>query len=158
MADPAGLRQVLVNLVGNALKFTPAGGRIALEIESAEADVVFCVRDTGPGIEEADQERIFVPYEQIESIAHGRGIGLGLPLSRRLARLMDGDLWVESSPGKRRDVQAPTPWPSKGNRQLNPVPESRVRIPNPESRIPKCRDSPDTDWFMRLTDKSERLS
>lgn len=100
MADPARLRQVLVNLVGNALKFTPAGGRIELDIESAEADVVFCVRDTGPGIEEAEHERIFLPYEQIESIAHGRGIGLGLPLSRRLARLMDGDLWVESTPGK----------------------------------------------------------
>lgn len=101
LADPARVRQVLVNLLSNALKYTPAGGTVelGLDSESAAEYAVVMVRDSGPGIDSADLERVFLPYEQVSTVARGRGIGLGLPLSRKLARLMDGDLWAESRVG-----------------------------------------------------------
>jgi signal transduction histidine kinase len=99
-ADPARVRQILANLIGNSIKFTPPGGSIELGVEILESGQV-CARvtDTGPGIAPEDQERIFMPYEQVAGVGQGLGVGLGLALSRRLARLMDGELEVRSSPG-----------------------------------------------------------
>jgi signal transduction histidine kinase len=101
-ADPARLQQILINLLSNALKFTPPGGEVALsaavrEGEDGKRQIVFRVRDTGPGIAAADQQRIFGEFEQVKGTRGGTG--LGLPISRRLARLMGGDLTVESTPG-----------------------------------------------------------
>lgn len=98
--DTVRVRQILINLIGNAIKFTPPDGTVTLGIELEEDQVVSWVGDTGPGIEEADLERIFLPYEQVQGVARGRGIGLGLPLSRKLAQLMGGDLRAESTPGE----------------------------------------------------------
>lgn len=99
-ADAARVRQILSNLLGNAIKFTPAGGTIDLGVEHTDEGMVCAwVRDTGPGIAPEDQERIFLPYEQVAGTARGLGVGLGLSLSRRLARLMGGELTVESKPG-----------------------------------------------------------
>ncbi|HSL68827.1 MAG TPA: HAMP domain-containing sensor histidine kinase, partial [Longimicrobiales bacterium] len=95
-ADPTRVRQILVNLITNAIKFSNPGDRIDVGAESSAAgDVVIFVRDQGPGVAARDIERIFQPYEQVSGLARGRGAGLGLPLSRQLARLMGGDLWVE---------------------------------------------------------------
>lgn len=99
-ADKTRVRQIVANLLSNALKFTPAGGQIELGVGIPEGG--YCtawVRDTGPGIAPEDQERIFRPYEQVAGIARGMGVGLGLSLSRQLARYMGGDLTVESRPG-----------------------------------------------------------
>ena len=99
-ADPVRVRQIVVNLLANAIKFTPPGGLIRVETlpgEGGGARVV--VRDPGPGVAPEDRERIFEPYQQVQGVARGRGTGLGLPLSRRLARLMGGELWVESEVG-----------------------------------------------------------
>jgi len=99
-ADRTRVRQILANLLGNAIKFTPAGGVIELGAGMAEGGFgTAWVRDTGPGIAPEDQERIFRPYEQVAGIARGRGVGLGLSLSRQLARSMGGDLTVESKLG-----------------------------------------------------------
>jgi PAS domain S-box-containing protein len=103
MTDEVKLRQILINLLGNAVKFTPRG-RVSL---CARADeglgmIYFVVRDTGPGIATADLERIFEPFTQLESTysrAHS-GTGLGLPVSRRLAKMLGGDLKVESTIGQ----------------------------------------------------------
>jgi signal transduction histidine kinase len=100
-ADHARVRQILANLLGNAIKFTPTGGAIDVGVERREGDkVALWVRDTGPGIAPADQERIFLPYEQVSSVARGLGAGLGLSLSRQLAHLMGGALTVSSRPGE----------------------------------------------------------
>jgi signal transduction histidine kinase len=99
-ADPARVRQILLNLLSNATKFTPAGGCVRVGVEAGpDGGAVAWVTDQGPGVAAEDRERIFRPYEQVDHVARGRGIGLGLPLSRKLARLMGGDLWVESEPG-----------------------------------------------------------
>lgn len=104
--DNNRVRQILVNLVGNALKFT-AEGEICLELratcdeDGALADVVFKVRDTGVGIPEASRDRIFERFEQVDGStnrAH-QGAGLGLAISRELARAMGGDISVESRLG-----------------------------------------------------------
>lgn len=99
-ADPMRVRQILVNLLANAAKFTPAGGLITVGISRADnGDVLAWVKDEGPGIAPDDLERIFRPYEQVSGTARGRGTGLGLPLSRQLARLMGGEILVESQVG-----------------------------------------------------------
>jgi signal transduction histidine kinase len=102
-SDEAKLAQVLRNLVANAVKFTEAGEiRIAARHDPADDTVVFTVTDTGIGIAPEDLERIFEEYTQVESPLQRRlpGSGLGLPLSRKLARMLGGLLTVESEPGR----------------------------------------------------------
>ena len=99
--DERKLRQVLINLLGNALKFT-AAGEVALRVEASPSEGLrFSVSDTGPGIPLKDQTRIFQPFAQAEA---GRktqgGTGLGLALSSQFVRLMGGDLRVDSTPGQ----------------------------------------------------------
>ncbi len=99
-ADEQRLRQVLVNLVGNAVKFTDAG-RVSLSAAFVDGRVTVAVRDTGIGISRPAQELIFEPFRQADagvSRRHG-GTGLGLAITRRLVQLMDGRIWVESEPG-----------------------------------------------------------
>ncbi len=102
--DPARLRQILMNLVGNAIKFTEVGSvQVAARLQSGtEPRLVMDVIDTGVGIDAAACERIFEPFVQADSSitrSYG-GTGLGLSISRRLARLLDGDLTVSSEPGR----------------------------------------------------------
>jgi CheY-like chemotaxis protein/nitrogen-specific signal transduction histidine kinase len=106
VGDPTRLRQVLTNLVGNALKFT-AKGEIVVEAQVASRDadamaVHFSVRDTGIGISVEQQRRIFEPFVQADSSTTRRygGTGLGLTVSMRLVEMMGGRVWVESEPGR----------------------------------------------------------
>jgi signal transduction histidine kinase len=101
-ADPDKLRQILLNLFGNALKFTPAGGMISLGVRAADYEVSITVTDTGVGISEEDQARIFEPFTQAGRALDSRdqGVGLGLAISRQFARAMGGDLRVSSELGK----------------------------------------------------------
>jgi CheY-like chemotaxis protein/anti-sigma regulatory factor (Ser/Thr protein kinase) len=96
--DRQRVRQILVNLVGNALKFTEAG---EVEVTSSQMDDArfhVAVRDTGPGISPELQEVIFEEFHHAEGAA--AGTGLGLPISRRLARAMGGDVTFESEPSR----------------------------------------------------------
>ena len=102
--DAGKVRQVLINLLSNAVKFTTSG-RIAVRASSRVAAgdrhvVVIAVEDTGPGIEPGNLGRIFDAFDQAHSSARTGGTGLGLAISRNFARLMHGDLVVESTPGK----------------------------------------------------------
>ncbi len=98
--DPTKVRQILVNLLGNAIKFTEAG-TVSLALEEDGDQVVFRVRDTGPGIPVEQRERIFEAFTQLDQsrTREKGGTGLGLPLSRNLARLLGGDLRVDSTEG-----------------------------------------------------------
>lgn len=107
--DPDRVRQVLVNLLSNAAKFTPQGGEVRLRCRVAPGDaaaadgwVVVEVEDTGPGIAPEMLERVFEPFVQVTGKAERRqgGTGLGLTISRTLARLMGGDLTLASPPGR----------------------------------------------------------
>ena len=99
--DAARLRQVLHNLLGNAVKFTRQG-EVRLEVALAGHDTVrLAVRDTGPGIGEAEQARIFQPFHQAERAgsAPTDGVGLGLTIAREIAQAMGGDITLDSQPG-----------------------------------------------------------
>ena len=105
VGDPGRLRQILVNLIGNAIKFTHQG-EVAARVELRgrdEAGVLlqFSVRDTGIGIAPENQEAIWAPFQQADGSTsrHYGGTGLGLSISNRLAGLMDGETWLESAPG-----------------------------------------------------------
>ena len=103
--DAMRMRQTLVNLVGNALKFTPEGGRVWVRGFPSQPDggLRIEVEDTGPGIPAEEQERIFAEFQQA-TVAHaaGRpeGAGLGLTLARRFVEMHGGRLWVESEVGR----------------------------------------------------------
>lgn len=101
LTDVTKLRQILINLLGNAVKFTDRG-QVALEMRVEDTRVVFTIRDTGPGIGADDMGRIFDAFTQLDqSLRRSKGgTGLGLPVSRKLAHLLGGDLAVESRPGE----------------------------------------------------------
>ena len=100
VGDRRRLRQILLNLVSNAAKFTDEGS-VTLSVKIRREDVLFAVIDTGPGIAAEDQTLIFEPFKQTEhGLQHAGGTGLGLPISKRLAEAHGGRLWVESEPGE----------------------------------------------------------
>jgi PAS domain S-box-containing protein len=100
--DEARLRQALVNLIGNAVKFTEHGGvTIRLGVrENAKRHLVMEVEDTGPGIKPEDQKRLFQPFVQLAETGAQKGTGLGLAISRQFVQLMGGAIDVESTVGK----------------------------------------------------------
>jgi signal transduction histidine kinase len=160
--DPMHLRQILLNLLGNAIKFTPSGGiairaRLVAERDgvtralwsrggtsaaaaapptaAGHAWVALQIADSGIGIAPTDRERIFEEFEQVNagprSDSIQRGTGLGLPISRRLARLLGGDLTVESEPGKGSTftVWLPVERQETGSRRQDSGKGSGVAIP-----------------------------
>jgi signal transduction histidine kinase len=101
-ADPEKLRRILVNLVDNAAKYSPDGGRIEIEIEPADDHVRFAVRDQGLGMPDSEHERIFDKFHRLDpNLQRGvSGTGLGLYICRELVRQMNGRIWVASKVGK----------------------------------------------------------
>jgi PAS domain S-box-containing protein len=97
--DPHRLLQVFENLIGNAIKFTPAGGQITISATPGERDVEFRVADTGGGIAASDLPHVFDRFWQARKGAHG-GAGLGLPITRGIVEAHDGRIWVESTLGR----------------------------------------------------------
>jgi signal transduction histidine kinase len=98
--DGARVKQVLLNLVGNAVKFTPDGGRVWVRAGSKDGTVRVEVGDTGPGIPAEDQERIFLEFQQAGSDAgKPQGTGLGLALAKKFVEMHGGQIWLESELG-----------------------------------------------------------
>jgi signal transduction histidine kinase len=98
-ADPVRFKQVLYNLLSNALKFTPKGGRVSLTARSAGPQIEITVSDTGPGIPLHEQERIFERFYQGARTGFKEGTGLGLAIAKRLVEQHGGRILVESAPG-----------------------------------------------------------
>ena len=101
-ADPGQLRQVLDNLVENAIKYSPQGGLIRVELAERDGAVSFAVADTGIGIPAAEHRRVFEKFYRLDPNMTGGvgGTGLGLYICRELVSMMDGRIWVESRPGQ----------------------------------------------------------
>ena len=100
--DGARVKQVLLNLVGNAIKFTPQAGRVWVRADVEDGTVRVEVGDTGPGIPAAEHERIFLEFQQVDSGASGKpqGTGLGLALAKKFIEMHGGKIWLESEVGK----------------------------------------------------------
>ena len=102
VADERKVKQVIFNLLTNAVKFTPDGGHVSVRAACENSEVRVAVRDTGIGIDIADRERIFLEFQQAsrDPERSREGTGLGLALSKRYVELHGGRIWVESEVGR----------------------------------------------------------
>ncbi len=103
LADPRKLRQALTNVVGNAVKFSPHGAEVLVEVTRDAGTLRFAVYDQGPGVKESEAAGIFEPFHHArvraqEEALHHPGSGLGLPVARRIAEAHGGRVWMESPP------------------------------------------------------------
>jgi two-component system phosphate regulon sensor histidine kinase PhoR len=98
--DRSRMEQVLVNLIHNAIKFTPPGGSIQVRAWAQDRDVVLAIADTGMGIADEDLQRIFERFYKADRARSGGGTGLGLSIARHLVESHGGRIWAESEVGK----------------------------------------------------------
>ncbi len=112
VADAEKLRRVLINLLGNAMKFTPVGGSIRISSRCEDEGFVFSVVDNGPGIPEQDRERIFEKFGQasVRNEGHKYSTGLGLTFCKLVAEAHGGRIWVDSTVGKGSAFSVWLPW------------------------------------------------
>ncbi|MGH7584525.1 MAG: ATP-binding protein [Gemmatimonadales bacterium] len=108
LTDASRVEQILLNILGNAIKHTPESGTVRLTVDHDDTHVRYRIDDGGPGLAEGDEERIFDIYVTDPS-AESQGVGLGLPLSRRLARLLGGDLRAANHEGGGASFQLELP-------------------------------------------------
>jgi two-component system phosphate regulon sensor histidine kinase PhoR len=99
-ADPDRITQVFINLIHNAIKFTEPGGSISILVFEEKTGVIFCVRDTGVGIERDLQVRIFERFYKTDKARTSGGTGLGLSIVKHIIEAHNGKVWVKSSPGE----------------------------------------------------------
>ncbi len=125
-ADPRAVKQVLINLISNAIKFTPEGGVVSVDISVKSAGIIVQVSDTGIGISPEDLERLAQPFEQVENenTRQVEGTGLGLVLSKSLVELHGGNFKIESTVGEGTSVIFTLP--NKPIKQVEDEPESEV--------------------------------
>ena len=138
LADPVRLRQILLNLLGNAVKFTPPGGAVTLEARCLpEGGLSLAVLDTGPGVPAELRENLFVEFTQARQESEaGRGTGLGLAISAALARAMDGRLdYCPGPEGRGSRFTASLPLPAAGPAAPAPIPAPLVLSPRDGLRI-----------------------
>jgi signal transduction histidine kinase/CheY-like chemotaxis protein len=133
--DEGKVSQILRNFISNALKFTERG-EIRVSVSQSPGALTFSVADTGVGIAEQDQERIFQEWSQVEGKLQkaAKGSGLGLPLSRKLAQLLGGNVFVTSTPGVGSTFVAVVPVSFHGQTEVTYVPEVKKDIDS--SRLP----------------------
>jgi signal transduction histidine kinase len=150
VGDAGRLRQVLVNIVGNALKFTDRGEVVvcadAASLPGEEVVLHLSVADTGPGIPADRLESVFEPFTQADGSVTRRfgGTGLGLTISRRLIALMDGRLWGESTPGRGATFHC------TARLRREPARSGTIDAHLPR-RLPRALRAPGVSWWRRTT-------
>jgi PAS domain S-box-containing protein len=161
LADPGRLRQVLVNLIGNAIKFTPSGEvEVALSAlpaapgDEATVRLQFVVRDTGIGIASENQDRLFKPFSQIDASNTRRygGAGLGLAISQSLVHLMGGRIEVSSALGTGSEFRFEVPVRIvEPAHPLPPLPPRRVTLISANTRVRRSCGQLLRDWGLKVT-------
>lgn len=131
---PFRIRQIVENLLSNALKFTAAGG-ITLQAEYHGNQFVFCVSDTGCGMTASEQERIFKEFTRLSSAQGQEGFGLGLSITRKLVELLLGRIDIESAPGKGSTFKVSMPLPSISPKPAPGSKEPAITLPKIHLRI-----------------------
>ncbi len=163
ISDPTRLRQILINLIGNAIKFTEVGG-ISLSIDTQEKEdrhlqISFRIKDSGIGLTEEEQSRLFVPFMQADNSTTRKfgGTGLGLALSKRLAKALGGDLLIEESApmiGCTFNFSISARLPVKGARSLKPLSGAGSKLTSVDVlkglRVLVADDSQDNQQLLRL--------
>jgi len=119
--DPAALERVLVNLVTNALKYSPASKPVEIGLAARGGSVTVTVRDHGPGIPPEEQARVFERFYRARAAVRKEGLGLGLYISRLLTERMGGTIWLESAPGKGTAFTVALPAMAQAQVLANPV-------------------------------------
>lgn len=132
--DPFRIRQIVENLLSNALKFTAAGG-IILQAEYHGNQFVFSVSDTGCGMTASEQERIFKEFTRLSSAQGQEGFGLGLSITRKLVELLLGRIDIESAPGKGSTFKVSMPLPSISPKPAPDTKEPAITLPKIHLRI-----------------------
>jgi signal transduction histidine kinase/CheY-like chemotaxis protein len=135
-ADPDRLRQVLINLTSNAVKFTPDGGMVTIEASTDAGRVRVAVTDTGIGIAKSDADKLFFPFSQLDS-GHARrfqGTGLGLSICKSLVELMGGTIGFTSEPGRGSTFFFTLPA-AEPRRMLTPLYVPAVRLTEPPAPL-----------------------
>lgn len=132
--DPFRIRQIVENLLSNALKFTAAGG-ITLQAEYHGNQFVFSVSDTGCGMTASEQERIFKEFTRLSSAQGQEGFGLGLSITRKLVELLLGRIDIESAPGKGSTFKVSMPLPSISPKPVPDTKEPAITLPKIHLRI-----------------------
>jgi PAS domain S-box-containing protein len=155
-SDEARMRQILVNLVSNAVKFTETGGvTIHLTTLTKAHRLLVEVEDTGPGISEADQQRLFKPFVQISKGGSSDGTGLGLTIVHQFVQLMDGTISVQSTPGKGTVFHIELPLQETPEADVHPLAEENLatviglKPGQPAYRILITEDQPENRLLMR---------
>ncbi|MCB0351377.1 MAG: ATP-binding protein, partial [Bdellovibrionales bacterium] len=98
--DEVRIRQVLTNLINNAIKYNKPSGAVVVSIKENDDNILVYIKDTGKGISAEDQPKVFNEFETLGKVAHhAKGTGLGLPISQRMIQFMGGDIKLESEPG-----------------------------------------------------------
>ncbi|MGH8231960.1 MAG: ATP-binding response regulator [Steroidobacteraceae bacterium] len=161
-ADPNRMRQIFTNLIGNALKFTPAGGRVTIALARVGGEVSVRISDTGKGIDAAFLPQIFQPFRQAEGVVSSRehgGLGLGLTISRQLAQLHGGTIEAASDGvgrGATFTVRLPLPQRSSPHQ----LPASQAEVPRADHgngagglsglHVLLVEDEPDTRQALQM--------
>ena len=179
-ADKKRLRQVLINLLGNAAKFTDKGNitfNVTLSNCSSAKNptyrVLFQIEDTGVGISDDQLEKIFRPFEQAgKSSRNSEGTGLGLAISRKMVQMMGGDIHVESKIGQGStfwfeiDLRAAKEWSATeaprvelemSKREQTPVPASSTYVMPPDAELEALRAAASTGFIAEIIQEAERI-
>jgi two-component system sensor histidine kinase KdpD len=127
LADPGLLERVLVNLVANALRYSPPDEMVLVSASSLDEFVEIHVVDKGPGIPQGDRERVFLPFQRLGDRDNTTGVGLGLALARGLTEAMGGALTPEDTPGGGLTMVVRLPIAS--DRSTKPTPRHHVETP-----------------------------
>ncbi len=141
VADVNKFKQIVYNLVGNAVKFTPAGGRVRVSASVMDNTARFAVSDMGVGIAPADQERIFAEFQQADGSSSRKyeGTGLGLALTRKFVELHGGRIWLDSEVGKGSNFYFTLPLPA---RRTLPAAIPAERADKPPAPAPRPKPTP----------------